>query len=79
MTHTDFICAISRHCERLVRSNVKPDRVTQIRSTLYNFLREVQQDMENQPGLFEHPKWGSGRQSEPGSAGHRAALEAGEG
>lgn len=58
MTHTDFICCISRYCERRIRTNVKPKRVAQIRSVLNDFLREVRQDMEDNPDLFEHPKWG---------------------
>lgn len=58
MTRTDFICALSRYCERLTRQNTRPDRVIQIRATLQDFLRELEQDMHDQPGLFDHPWWG---------------------
>lgn len=73
MTHTDFVCAVSRHCERLARYGTRPERVSEIRAALHIFLREVDQDMKDQPGLFEHPVWGSGRK--PDAAPVPPALE----
>lgn len=58
MTQSDIYRAVTRYCERLERSNCKPGRITQIRSVLHDFLREVNQDMETHPGLFTEPHWG---------------------
>jgi len=78
MTHTDFIIAVSRYCGRLSRCNARPEHITRTRATLRDFLREVVQDMEEHPELFEHPVWGArgpGRESLPGSAGHQHGQE----
>lgn len=72
MTATDVRCAISRYCERLANSGVKPTVLEQIRATLQDFSREVQRDMDDHPGLFEHPHWGD--QPKPPATGPKPAA-----
>ncbi len=62
MSRTDFYIAIDRYCNRLVTSNINPDRIAQARAMLNDFLREIDQDMDLRPELFEHPHW-AGRPS----------------
>lgn len=73
MTHTDFICCISRYCHQVAQAGARPERISQIRDTLEYFLNMILVDMKDQPGLFEHPVWGSGRK--PAATPASPALE----
>lgn len=75
MTRTDMLVAISRYCERQRAANTKPDVVARNHSTLQDFLREVQQDMDLHPDLFEHPHWAGNRRPLPPPAAKSTTLD----
>lgn len=56
MTRPDFLNAIRRYAERQERANIKTDTVYRNQAVLRDFLREVETDIERDPGLFQHPE-----------------------